>query len=357
MEEVKKTNFNLVDVLKLFFCICVIAIHTNALENVNENLWWYVLHCICRVAVPFFFVASGFFYGLKVVKNRADIKNITKKYLIKLLIPFIFWIIINIPIVILDYRNQGLAMTDILVKLAKQLPFYPIGALWYVLALIVAICLLYFFIKKKKLKLAIVLGIALYCFALISNSYYFLIEGNQTIKNIVDTYVANFISPRNGLFVGFLFVGIGAYIAEMYYQKKIIFLRENKQKRKHFIGTIILFIISLITIFLEASFIRGKHYIDDHGLFVSLIYLVPTMFIIALNIKMEFNLPYKKMRELSTGMYFIHRPILGSITLLTTSVGITFGTGVVSFLIVTILSAGIVLLLQKSNNKIIQSII
>ena len=49
-----KKEYNFVDVLKFFFMLCVIAIHCN-IESIFGRTGWYILHCIFRLAVPFFF--------------------------------------------------------------------------------------------------------------------------------------------------------------------------------------------------------------------------------------------------------------------------------------------------------------
>lgn len=91
--DLKHSNSNiyfLIDVLKLFFCICIIGIHTEIFSNINADLNWYVVHCVFRIAVPFFFAVAGFFYGSKIMKNKDKIFEITKSYLTRLFIPFLF---------------------------------------------------------------------------------------------------------------------------------------------------------------------------------------------------------------------------------------------------------------------------
>lgn len=66
--ETNKRNYNFIDILKFFFMLCVIALHCH-IELVFGRAGWYVLHCIFRLAVPFFFVASGFFFMSKLEKS------------------------------------------------------------------------------------------------------------------------------------------------------------------------------------------------------------------------------------------------------------------------------------------------
>lgn len=58
---------NSVDFLKLFFAYAVVAIHTSFLyENGSAHDW--LDSCLTSLAVPFFFVSSGYFLGVKLAQ-------------------------------------------------------------------------------------------------------------------------------------------------------------------------------------------------------------------------------------------------------------------------------------------------
>ena len=92
-----KKEYNFVDVLKFFFMLCVIAIHCN-IESIFGRTGWYILHCIFRLAVPFFFVASGFFFKLSLEKSGGGLEETVKKYVKRILIPFVFYVVLNISL-------------------------------------------------------------------------------------------------------------------------------------------------------------------------------------------------------------------------------------------------------------------
>lgn len=54
-------EYNLIDLLKFLFAICVVGIHTNIAGNSKSTFQWYILNCVFRLAVPFFFCLFGFF--------------------------------------------------------------------------------------------------------------------------------------------------------------------------------------------------------------------------------------------------------------------------------------------------------
>ena len=55
-----------VDIIKFIMSICVVAEHTNPLVSVNnafiQNLYFATIKC----AVPYFFLATGYFLGRKI---------------------------------------------------------------------------------------------------------------------------------------------------------------------------------------------------------------------------------------------------------------------------------------------------
>lgn len=60
-------QYNGIDIIKFIcaFLICIIHIQLFDLEAIDNNLLSYLnfglKHCLCRIAVPFYFTASGFF--------------------------------------------------------------------------------------------------------------------------------------------------------------------------------------------------------------------------------------------------------------------------------------------------------
>lgn len=332
-----KKGYELLDIFKFIFCIMIIVIHTHLLDaDVPVGISWYITHLLLRLAVPFFFIVSGFLYGKKILSKDANIGLITKKYIIRLLIPCIFWLIIGfIPELI--KRDWNFLLT--IKELYKNILFYPYGALWYVYALIVAVPILSLFYRKGKYILPIIIGFILYGFALLGNSYYFVACKIPILKEIVDGYIDFFLCTRNGIFVGILFVSLGVYIA------KVI-----KTKNINMRFVIISFIIFYLMLVFEVYFIRYRIYTDDHSLFFSLPFLVSLLVIIL--VKLSRDRQRKMLRNMSTGMYFMHRVVL-EFLLIYTSLKNNF---LIFIIVLSICMIGTYLLL-KLNNKYINKII
>lgn len=330
----ENNNYYFVDVLKLFFSLCIIALHTHLFLDKNQTLYWYSSHCIWRIAVPFFFITSGYFFSKK-VKNSNDTKKVLLTAIKRLGILFVFWMIINLPLQIHSLLLQNFSSRQVVLELIKEIFFYPWGALWYILALMVSYILIYPFLKKGKIWLPLIIGFFLYLFALFSNSYYFMIE-KTWLHEIIDKYLHFCISSRNGLFVGFFYVAIGNYL--------------TVRKKKPLQQDVLILMVGIFGLIMEATFIKNKHYIDDHSLMFSLLIVAPVLFELAKRVNINEN--SKKIRNLSIGIYVLHRPIIGYLTYF-----FDIKSNTVLFLIVSSLSIVISYFLQKINNKYVNKII
>ena len=71
MDKVVENSQNCgIDIAKFLCAILVVAIHTHPLQY-GTTLDYY-FNCFCRIAVPFFFVSSSYFYytkGGQIVKS------------------------------------------------------------------------------------------------------------------------------------------------------------------------------------------------------------------------------------------------------------------------------------------------
>lgn len=59
----KKTrnNFAALDIFKVICAILIVAIHTRPFSEISGTLDFYLCDVIARIAVPYFFTASGYF--------------------------------------------------------------------------------------------------------------------------------------------------------------------------------------------------------------------------------------------------------------------------------------------------------
>lgn len=337
-----KDKYELIDIMKFICAIFVVGIHAGIMSDKDSVFEWQFLNVVFRLAVPFFFIASGFLFGKKYLKNKNKLKENSINQIKRLIIPFIFWSLVLLPWVITqEIRFTG----NILLFIYRilRLNLFNGYHIWFVLALAVAICMEYIFLKKNKVKYAIILSIILYMIALCGNSYYFLIKGTP-IQPIIDFIIRIFTMVRNGIFVGFPLFTVGIVVS--FYENKIYKISNKK--------LFIALIFFTITQILESAFIMGKQYIDDHSTFVSIIFVATIILMLCIKNK---NFKLKKinsvtLRNLSTGIYFMHIPIIRYLCLVMPNLG-----NWNKFFIMIFASIIIELLLLKINNKYINMLI
>lgn len=340
-------NDNCVDFFKLLFSLFVVAIHAKLLSfpesGLSERVSWYLVHMLLRLAVPFFFVTSGYFYGnkfWKVCSSRDGRLAICKKYIIRLTPPLVFWGTLGIvPFAITTFQSDK---SFKMLRIMQLAIFYPKGATWFVAACILAVLIISLFWENKRcLMVFAVLG---YVFAMLCNSYYFVIQ-DTFLQKIVDLYMKVCISARNGVFVGLLYIGIGMWLSK---PQNII---------ERLTSTRLVFFLALlyVCLFLEVTFCYGKPYLDDTSLFISM----PLFSALLLELLLRTSAKYSTkvsliMRRLSVYMYFLH-PVFNNVFNRTWN---GFRLAPVFVFVLDVTGCCIVYLLTKnSKNKFIRMIL
>ena len=85
-----------VDYFRVIAALLVVAIHISPLANINETADFILTRIIGRVAVPFFFMTSGFFIFSDSQRSENRIKNFLKKTTVLYAIAMIIYIPVNI---------------------------------------------------------------------------------------------------------------------------------------------------------------------------------------------------------------------------------------------------------------------
>lgn len=138
------------DVAKFVFALLVIIIHTRPFSGLSDIIDFYLVDVIARIAVPLFFAISGylFFNGLryqdgkisKCAENRAKLF----KYLKRIVLLYFGWSIVYILVQLPHWYQTGWWGKALLKDCAASFLFSgSYYHLWYLLALIYALPLLY----------------------------------------------------------------------------------------------------------------------------------------------------------------------------------------------------------------------
>lgn len=288
-------EYGALDLFRMASAILVMCIHFRPFFDYSDLLNFCISEVISRIAVPFFFMCSGFFMGKKIRLNDGKDFFYLKQSIKKLLLLLVFWNLVYLPFNIRDiitYQSGG-TVYKLLLFLRKMI-MESYGHLWYLNSLFMCLVSLYIWRKfKYKDRYLIILMLGLYTFGLLGSSYFFVAEKMNILSSIL-VYVKHIIiNYRNLFFFGGIFYMVG-------YKLDLISLK------KRFSG--LLTIILFITFFVECYFIKinsGKSW--DY--YITLLPLTIAIFLLLKEISIQNCV---KIREISSLCYFMH-PLIGLI--------------------------------------------
>lgn len=335
----EKFQYNNIDLFKIIFAVVVVMIHTTPFIDISESASWYFSNTVANLAVPFFFVTSGFLLFRKLLTCEADNRSkIVKKYLMHILRMYMIWCAIWIPWKALHYYNIGHFTALDLLKYIRNIFLVSGGdALWYLPALFASVSTMYFLKFKLNASTATITGLslALYTFGCAISSWYGVFENSI----LVNTYYTIFETVDNGILNGMIFVSVGMIIAE----------NENRQSVFYNISG---FILSLSLLFAE-SYIVNVSNLNKSGVCNN--FLLPVviffMFKLILSIKIEGKESmFKTFRDFSTLIYLSHCFIIRTIKLLASITDITLSHTVL-FIITLLLSSVFAASIRELSKK------
>ena len=164
MEENKR--YDMVNVMRIVCALLVMCIHFVAFSCLGDNIYYITSNFICRIAVPFFFISSGYFFYSKYEK-----KGYVKKYLLKLSGIYAVVSIIETIVYFPLFLNEMIKEEGVLFAAKLYLLNSIDGILWFFPTLIISVIVVYLFLKKNYIKPLILLSIALFLLALMGDSY------------------------------------------------------------------------------------------------------------------------------------------------------------------------------------------
>ncbi len=203
----ERSAVSLVDAGRLIAILIVIAIHTDAFGSYPRAD--YVFSNFIKIyAVPFFFVCSGFFLGVKLKRTNtlAGYREALGKYGRRLLTPYLFWGVINFLVEIVVNVSKGMQAKQALVEqLHSWLVTSPGRALWYVQAILILLLVLWVSNERKYLVGVTVAG-AVLTFVLPCLEAAAALN-NQAAADALAAYKRVFITEHNFVFYGVFVTG------------------------------------------------------------------------------------------------------------------------------------------------------
>lgn len=161
-----------IDFIKFFAILAVVVIHT---FPSNGQLGYFILDNLARFAVPFFFAASGYLFGLKVM-NTPESAAYFKRYVVKLLKIYVSWLLFYMIYDVIKLLLSGGNIAEYAKNLTPlNLIYYGEGTsgyqLWFVISLVWSTIILYVFYRLKKVPLLLAVSFCLNLLGLFGQSY------------------------------------------------------------------------------------------------------------------------------------------------------------------------------------------
>ncbi|WP_051250694.1 acyltransferase family protein [Paenibacillus harenae] len=207
-----KPNYSGLDWLKFMAALLVVANHTGPLQSINPYADFLISGVLTRIAVPVFFMTSGFFFFRKLTGDPAADPQALHGYAKKVGKLYVIAILLYIPLNL----YTGYFTTDFSVySFMKDIVFDgTVYHLWYLPAMLTGLYMTYFLYKRMPMKAMLAAACSLYAIGLLGGSYYGFMEGNKGLTQIYDGMFNLFDYTRNGLFYAPVFLALGAWASK-----------------------------------------------------------------------------------------------------------------------------------------------
>lgn len=318
-----------IDLAKFIAALLVVAIHTSLFNDVNETLYFVFNELICRLAVPFFAICTGYYLCLSV---NGDQSNKVWKQEWKLIKIYALWTLLYFLFLIPNWIEIGyLSIPNCIGYLKSAVLIGSYFHLWYVLYVIYAIPVFYLCLKYIRSSLWIWIAIALYGINAFNYGYSSFYSEDSWVQ--IFSCINKGYAIVKSQFVILPMLLCGAYLTR----------RTGSPKRNMSLLT-----ISFIALIVEASLLR--HYAQLEKVSQIMMILPTACFIFASLISIRVDKPrFKHLGAMSLIIYCVHPMFCRYINDIVPNT-------ITSFVIVCILSSIVAFLwiiIKRINKKLI----
>ncbi|WP_093212644.1 acyltransferase family protein [Sediminibacillus albus] len=209
-------KYDAIDFGKFFAMFAIVFIHSQAFES--TQLVWLdgeqlnsALKVFARFSVPFFFIASGFLFSMKIKTHHKPFQyfiSYNKKLLLLYLSWFVFYAVYDFGKILYQSESSSITgnpeITAYLQSLfTRELFIYGVSNtqyhLWFLPALIWAVAISYLFQRKSLIGLLLVISLGLHLAGLTGQGY-------SQLYNM-------YFETRDPFFFGLFYVALGSFIA------------------------------------------------------------------------------------------------------------------------------------------------
>ena len=319
------------DCFKFICCILIIAIHAKPFVN---NYWLDAgVGLLTRFAVPYFFVATGFFFFRTIADKNTSNKKRLQKYELRMFRFYIVWFIIHMifnaviggtiysPLYYLRHfflPNNGSILGFFL---QQCLPVFIVYELSGVMD------------SRKIFMFSIVWWLLGYCMSTLSP----LFENNTVLCDII-SFMQKHIGLQNGIFFGLPYISLSKILAE-----------ENAKKaiKRDILGIL----MSFLCLGIESIVVVTKIHPTLTFLWLSSLPMTYFTFHLTMSIEMKIRPVFVIMRKVSTLVYVIHPVVISIIEILFRTLEFVDYQNLFLFFMTCLISVGISMIIYHMSKK------
>lgn len=286
-------KYPLLDWFRMAAAILVVAVHTSPLSSFNETADFILTRIIARIAVPFFFLVTGFFMGPEAEKKgwRCGVKFGKKIGMI-----YVFSILLYLPLNIYSgYFGKEFSAVKLIKDLLMNGTFYH---MWYLPAVILGMFIASVLVKAAGVNLGLFITLILYGVGLLGDNYYGISQQVPFLKLIYDNLFLVFDYTRNGLFMAPVFLMEGMWI-----RRRRMNRRSQGIKQQSWIFLSAGLIVCTALLIAEGLWIHQNEWAKHDSMYIALPFVMYFLFALLL----RFNRGQDRMiRAASLIIYLIH---------------------------------------------------
>lgn len=300
--KMERDEYAIIDVVKFVCAVLVMSIHIAPFGTASSvSIWNFgIQQFVARIAVPFFFTATGFLLSV----NQENHRKTYRKHIIKSLKLYCIWTVLYFPLVASDIFNHSKGIIyGLAVYLRNVLLVGSYSHLWYLQGTIVALLILLLLERLKvKHKYVFIIASLLYVLGVLSQTWFGLLAPIKnitlTVWNVLKCCQKVFVTARNGVFEGLLFICLGNVIAKRHEKNRTLNVATRKRLNCGLVVSVMLF-------FAETYYVTKYGLARERDLYFSLVPVTYFLVRVLLYINLK-GRKYYEMRVLSSLMYFSH---------------------------------------------------
>lgn len=201
-------QYGALDRFKVLAALLVVAIHTGPLTSVTAEGDFLLTHILARVAVPFFFLVTGYFLLPQYLWDRSMDVRPMRHFLGKVTVLYVGISLLYLPANFYAGKLQDLSAGALVRAILLNGTFYH---LWYLPGVLLGVLLLWGLGKRCSWKVLAGIALGLYLVGLLGDSWYGLVTGTP-LEAVYERLFSIASYTRNGLFFAPVFLLLGAWM-------------------------------------------------------------------------------------------------------------------------------------------------